>query len=129
MLGMHQDIQEKVYDEIMRVFGDSDRDATMEDLNRLVYMEQVIKETLRRWPLIAILMRSATEDLQLIAGKYKIPAGSTIIVPPSIVHLRRDIYPDPYKFDPDRFAPENMAKRHKYTFMAFGGGPRSCIGQ
>ncbi|KAL1115984.1 hypothetical protein AAG570_005479, partial [Ranatra chinensis] len=57
-----------------------------------------------------------------------IPAGSSVIIPSSVVHLRRDIYPDPYKFDPDRFSPENVASRHKYSFMAFGGGPRACIG-
>ncbi|KAL1138633.1 hypothetical protein AAG570_008696 [Ranatra chinensis] len=126
MLGIHQDIQEKVLEEIDTVFGDSNREVTLEDLPKLVYLEQVIKETLRMWPPAAIILRNIDEDVKL--SNCILPAGCTAALAAYALHMDEKIYPNPKKFDPSRFTPENIASRHKYSFLPFSGGPRSCIG-
>ncbi|XP_075233074.1 cytochrome P450 4C1-like [Lycorma delicatula] len=126
LLAMHPEIQDKVYNEVYSIFGDSDREVTWDDLNRLVYLEQVLKETLRRFAVGPIFLREVKEDIDLT--RYTIPGGCTIALCPIALHMRSDIYPEPEKFDPDRFLPENIAKRHKYSFIPFSGGPRGCIG-
>ncbi|XP_044733637.1 cytochrome P450 4C1-like [Chrysoperla carnea] len=125
MLGIHQDIQEKVYEEIYNIFGDSDRPCTNEDVKQMPYLEMVIKETLRLFPPGVVIMRYVTRSLQL--EKYTIPKGAGTII--TIMHTHRlpDIWPDPLKFDPNRFLPEECAKRHPYSFLPFSGGPRNCI--
>ncbi|RZF47741.1 hypothetical protein LSTR_LSTR006005 [Laodelphax striatellus] len=126
MLAMHPEIQDRVYNEIYSIFGDSDRGVTMEDLNNLVYLEQVIKESLRRFPVGPIFLREVKEDIDLTS--YTLPAGCTVALCPVALHMREDIYPEPEKYDPERFTAENIAKRHKYSFIPFSGGPRGCIG-
>lgn len=65
---------------------------------------------------------SATDDLVL-------PKGTTCILAPLQTHYLSDLYPNPSEFDPERFSEENVAKRHKYSFLPFSGGPRGCIGE
>lgn len=65
MLGMHLEIQNKVYEEILNIVGENDHSITFEDLPKMKYLERVIKETMRLFPVGAIIGRSATEDVQL----------------------------------------------------------------
>lgn len=58
-----------------------------------------------------------------------LPSGTMIILPPISVHRRPNYYPNPHKFDPDRFLPEECANRHAYSFIPFSAGPRNCLGQ
>nr|QZM07480.1 cytochrome P450 monooxygenase CYP349R1 [Lasioderma serricorne] len=126
MLGMHQDIQEKVYSELEDIFGDEDRSFTCEDLTRMKYLERVIKETLRLFPVGPVIVRAITEDVKL--DTFTMPKGSSTVI--TIIHTHRnpEIWPNPLKFDPDRFLPEEVSKRHPYAFVPFSGGPRNCIG-
>lgn len=61
-------------------------------------------------------------------GNFVIPAGCTVHIPLNGIHNNPDIYPNPEKFDPQRFSKENIARRHTCSFMPFGDGPRNCIG-
>ncbi|KAK5638116.1 hypothetical protein RI129_012411 [Pyrocoelia pectoralis] len=125
MLGMFPDVQEKVYQEVIDVLGPC-RSVEASDLGRFTYMERVMRETMRIFPVGPLLGRAITKDIQL--DKCVIPAGSSVVM--GIIHLHWDenVWPEPFKFDPDRFLPEEVAKRHPYSWLPFSGGPRNCVG-
>lgn len=120
--------QEIVHEELDRVFGDDrTRDVTFDDLNELKYLDMCVKEALRIFPPIAQILRHTTRDVKLDNG-LTIPPGCDIFL--LIYQLHRDpvAWPDPEKFDPERFLPENCAKRSAYSWVPFSAGPRNCIG-
>ncbi|XP_056646965.1 uncharacterized protein LOC130451760 [Diorhabda sublineata] len=125
VLGMFQDVQQNVLEEILAILG-PDRQVSPSDLPELKYTERVIKESLRLFPVAAFFLRKISEDID--AGDIVFPAGSSAFFGP--VHIQRNpkYWPDPLKFDPDRFLPENVAKRHPCTYIPFSYGPRNCIG-
>jgi len=125
-MGIHKDIQDKAYAELQEIFGDSDRDATEDDLKSMIYLEQCIKETLRRFTLVPVLIRGTESEVKI--GKYVYPEGVGIFVLASAVHFNPEFYPDPWKFNPDHFTPEAIARRPKNSFIAFSAGVRICIG-
>ncbi|VVC26885.1 Cytochrome P450,Cytochrome P450, E-class, group IV,Cytochrome P450, conserved site [Cinara cedri] len=126
LLAMHQDIQDKVYDEIYNVLGDSDRDVTPDDLFRFKYLEMVLKETLRLFPPGAIFSRKTDANIRLT--NCELPKGCNVFVSPYVTHRCPELYPDPDSFNPENFSPENESERHKFSFLAFSGGPRGCLG-
>ena len=72
-------------------------------------------------------MHQAVRDTELLG--YYLPKGTNVIAYPGMNHRLEEIYPDPYKFDPDRFTePRNEHKKHRYGFTPFGGGAHKCIG-
>lgn len=125
MLGMYPDIQEKVYEEVLDVLG-PDRPVEHTDLNRFPYMERVMRETMRLFPVGPLLVRAITKDIKL--EKCIIPAGSSVVMAIIALHWDASVWPDPFKFEPDRFLPEEVAKRHPYSWLPFSGGPRNCVG-
>uniref|UniRef100_T1J576 Cytochrome P450 n=1 Tax=Strigamia maritima TaxID=126957 RepID=T1J576_STRMM len=128
LLGHHPEIQQKVYEELQSIFGDDHRKhATLEDLKRMKHLECVIKETLRLFPSVPEIGRHLTSDV-LIDG-VKVPAGTGIGVIPLLLHRNPTVFPEPDKFDPDRFLPENTQNRNPFAYIPFSAGPRNCIGQ
>lgn len=65
--------------------------------------------------------------LFLIAN-YELPKGTNVFVSPYITHRCPELYPNPNSFNPENFSPENELDRHKFSFLAFSGGPRGCLG-
>ncbi|KAK5648082.1 hypothetical protein RI129_002974 [Pyrocoelia pectoralis] len=103
----------------------SNRNIVYQDLPKFVYLERVLKETLRLFPGGPLLGRSVTSDIKLRLY-YSRWFFFDVSRPP---HARNpEIYPDPLKFDPDRFLSEQVAKRHPYAWLPFSGGHRNCIG-
>ncbi|GMR47407.1 hypothetical protein PMAYCL1PPCAC_17602, partial [Pristionchus mayeri] len=127
-LANHPEEQEKAFEEIKELFGDDiDRDCTKDDTVRMNCLERCIKEALRIFSPVPLTVRHLGEELQL--GSYLLPRGSSLIIAPHLVHRNERIYPQPERYDPDRFLPENIAARHPYDFIPFSAGPRNCIGQ
>ncbi|KAG8196949.1 hypothetical protein JTE90_009008 [Oedothorax gibbosus] len=128
MLGHHQDVQERVVEELEEVFG-SDPDVRFdeESLRRLKYLDCVIKEVQRLYPPAPYIGRQLQEDVEV--NGYRIPKGTTCMLVIHVLHRNKDSFPDPEVFDPDRFLPDNCLHRHPFAYCPFSAGPRSCIGQ
>lgn len=127
LLGNHPEIQKKMCEELDEVFGNSDRWPTNEDLRRLKYVEYVYLESLRMYPPIPFITRIISEDV--VVDDYLIRAGTVVAIHIHRTHRSPEHYPNPDKFDPSNFYPENVKERHPYAFIAFSAGPRNCIGQ
>lgn len=98
----------------------------LEDIPRLTYTRQVIDETLRLYPAVWALPRTAGRDDELLG--HAIPRGAIVNVLVHELHRQPDIWPDPERFDPGRFAPTAAQGRHKCAYAPFGAGHRICIG-
>nr|AHW57333.1 CYP4M38 [Chilo suppressalis] len=127
LLANHKDIQDKIFEELFTIFGNSDISASYDDLSKMRYLECCIKESLRLYPPVPFISRQLTESTDL--GGYKIPSDVFCHIHIYDLHRREELFPDPLKFDPDRFLPENCIGRHPYAYIPFSAGPRNCIGQ
>ncbi|XP_004926535.1 cytochrome P450 4V2 [Bombyx mori] len=128
LLSKYPEIQEKVYKELCAVFGDSERPLVKEDLEKMKYLERVVKESLRLFPPVPFIIRKVLEDITLPSGNI-LPAGSGVVV--SIWGIHRDPKywgPEAEYFDPDRFLPERFNVEHPCCYMPFSSGPRNCLG-
>ncbi|CAO4380531.1 unnamed protein product [Caenorhabditis nigoni] len=127
-LAHNPDVQENVYKEILTVFGeDPNEDVTSEKINRLEYTERVMKESKRMFAPVPGVQRKLTKDI--VIDGITIPSEGNITISPTVLHCNPYIYEKPEKFDPDRFLPEECAKRHSYDYIPFSAGLRNCIGQ
>ncbi|XP_063924595.1 cytochrome P450 4C1-like [Zophobas morio] len=126
MLGMHHEIQEKLFEEISSVLTDNTHNVTLQHINQMKYLERVIKETLRFFPTIPFILRQVNTEVKL--GSYFVPAGCDILIPLAQLHRWPDLWPNPSKFDPDRFLPEEIKNRPRGAYLPFSTGPRNCIG-
>ncbi|GFU03020.1 cytochrome P450 4c3 [Nephila pilipes] len=128
LIGIYPDIQEKIHEELDRIFGtDTERDVTESDLNDLKYLNCVLKETNRLYAVAPIIGRLVKEDMNICG--FKVPKGTTCLVSIYFLHRDKDVFPDPEEFDPDRFLPEHSVKIPEYGYIPFSAGPRNCIGQ
>ncbi|XP_035890500.1 cytochrome P450 10-like [Anopheles stephensi] len=128
-LAKNPDVQERVFNEVRNVVGDDRKQpVTMAMLNDMHYLELVIKETLRLYPSVPMFGRKMLQNTE-INGKI-FPAGSNVIMFPFFLGRDADFFPNPEKFDPERFNVETSAeKTNPYQYVPFSAGPRNCIGQ
>jgi cytochrome P450 len=98
-----------------------------EDVPALRYTEMVVAETMRLYPPAWAIGRLALEDYEV--GGYLIPRGALVIVSQYVVHRDPRFWPDPERFDPERWTPEAKADRPQFAYFPFGGGPRRCVGE
>ncbi|XP_055952936.1 cytochrome P450 4C1-like isoform X2 [Argiope bruennichi] len=127
-LGVHQEIQKKVHEELDMIFKmEENNSISRETLTRMKYLECVIKETMRLYPTVPLILRENKQPFKVLG--HNIYTGTMCGI--FIFGLHRDpvSFPNPEIFDPDRFLPENSRNRHPYAFVAFSAGPRNCIGQ
>jgi cytochrome P450 len=103
------------------------RPPAFEDLPALKYTEMVLAESMRLFPPAWGIGRRALRDVTV--GGFEIAAGAILALSPYVVHRDERFWPDPLRFDPERFAPEARASRPRFAYFPFGGGARSCIGE
>lgn len=101
------------------------RPPTLDDLEALPYLDQVVNEALRVYPPIWGFTRDLENDDEI--GGFHIPAGSSIFVSPYVTHRHPEFWSNPEAFDPENFGAE-ARQRHKFAYFPFGGGMRKCIG-
>jgi cytochrome P450 len=124
LLGRHPAEQQLVHHEIDAVLDG--RLPTVDDMPALERTARAIKEALRLYPPAYAVGRRAESDQQI--GGYSIPAGSFVVVSQFATHRHPRFWDNPEVFDPTRFTAEREAARHRYAYLPFGAGPRSCIG-
>jgi cytochrome P450 len=100
---------------------------TFDDVPRLRYVEMVLAESLRLYPPAWAMGRSARADFRL--GDFFLPAKTTVLMSQFITHRDARFFPDPLRFDPERFTLEAKSRRSKLTYFPFGAGVRQCIGE
>lgn len=125
LLGWNPSVVKKLHQEIDEVLGD--RPVEVEDLREFTYLNMVIQEVLRMYPPAAITAREVAAD-DVIDG-YTVPKGAQVYIPIWGIHHDRRYWDRPYAFDPERWRPEEVSKRPRYSFFPFGGGNRVCIGE
>jgi len=126
-ISLHPEVEQKVYLEVAREIGD--RRLEFEDLSKLTYCTQVVKENLRVAPPAHSFVKNSPLDRETNLGKYRIPAGSSILVMLWALHYNPKLYPEPFKFKPERWEGEVAARRSPYAWLPFSYGSRGCIGQ
>jgi cytochrome P450 len=123
-LGHHPDVQDRVAAEAAEL---GDRELTADDVTRLGYTTQVLREALRLCPPAAGVGRLAVRDIDV--DGHRVEAGTLIAVGIYALHRDSALWPDPTVFDPDRFSLEQSKVRPRWHFIPFAGGARSCIGE
>jgi pentalenene oxygenase len=124
LLAEHPGIQRRLHAEVDTVLDGGA--AAFEHLPRLNLTGRIVSETLRLRPPAWIATRVTAADTHL--GGHHVPAGTTIVYSPYVLHHRPDVFPAPEGFDPDRWESPDLSPQHGYAFIPFGGGPRKCIG-
>lgn len=125
LLSQSPEVEQRLHRELDEVLGD--RMAGPSDLSALTYSRWVLSESLRLYPPAWTMGRMVVADLPV--GGYVVPAGATALLSQYVIHHDPRWYPDPWRFDPERWKPEAVAARPKYSFFPFGAGPRMCIGE
>ncbi|KAI4895262.1 hypothetical protein NFI96_011742 [Prochilodus magdalenae] len=123
-LGRHPEIFKRAKEEVDEVLG-TKREILYDDLGKLTYLSQVLKETLRLYPTAPGTSRYLHEDTA-ISG-FKVPAGCALVFSSYVSSRMEKFFKDPLKFDPDRFDPN--ATKPYFCYYPFALGPRSCLGQ
>ncbi len=125
LLAQNPEYMQELQAELDRELGG--KPATVDDLERLKYTRMVLAESMRLYPPAYAIDRSPLEDYD--TGEYIFEEGSFVLLPQWTMHRHPKYWPEPERFDPWRWTDEEVAKRPKFAYFPFGGGPRVCIGE
>ena len=125
MLSQNPECERRFHAEIDRELAG--RLPSYDEVPRLRYVEMVMAESMRLYPPAWAMGRYARNDFHL--GEFFLPAKTTVLMSQYITHRDPRFFPDPLRFDPDRFTPEAKSRRTKFTYVPFGAGVRQCIGE
>jgi cytochrome P450 len=125
LLSQHPDVEARLHDEIDTVLTGSL--PTADDVARLSYTRMVLAESMRLYPPAWTMGRRVLTDYQI--GEYVIPAQAIVLMSPWVMHHDPRFYPEPFRFDPERWATGQREARPNFAYFPFGGGPRVCIGE
>lgn len=124
LLSIHPEVEDRLFNEIGAAVGDNP--ATAADLSAMPFLKQVVQESMRIFPPVWAIARRSEEPAEY--NGFYIPEKSYIGVVPYALHRSPKLWPDPTRFDPDRFSAENAKGRNSYCYLPFAAGPRACIG-
>jgi cytochrome P450 len=125
LLSQNPECERRCHEEVDSVL--QGRLPTAEDVPRLRYVEMVMAEAMRLYPPAWAMGRYARNDFQL--ADFRLPARTTVLISQFVTHRDPRYFPDPLRFDPERFTTEAKSKRPKFTYFPFGAGVRQCIGE
>ncbi|XP_060874580.1 probable cytochrome P450 6a14 [Metopolophium dirhodum] len=132
-MAVNQDIQSRVYDEINETANVYGLPFSYEAISSMNYLEQCLKETMRKYPPVQALARVCTKQFRVPGTDLDLDVGTAVLIPVYAIHHDPQYYPEPDTFDPDRFAKDGDGGggdngRPAGVFLPFGDGPRICIG-
>ena len=122
LLATHPAVEERMHREIETVVGS--RSPELADIARLTFTGKVLRESLRLYPPAWIIGRRALRDV--VVGNYLVRNGTTVLVSPLVMHRTARYFPEPGRFDPDRW---DSVEPAQFVYFPFGGGARRCIGE
>ncbi|KAK7788927.1 hypothetical protein R5R35_014078 [Gryllus longicercus] len=131
VLAVHPHVQERARREVEEALEDG-HTLTYEALKKMKYLDMVISETLRMYPPTPVAARKCTHTFAVLGTKkrsgFVVRPGDTLWLPIYALHNDPELFPDPDKFDPERFSQANEPHAVPFSYLPFGAGPRSCIG-
>lgn len=127
-LALNPEIQTKLRQEILDTLNENDGKITYDMINSMTYMDMVVSEALRMYPPLGFLDRVANNDYKLPDSNLVIEKGTPIMISMIGMHYDEQYFPNPKKFDPERFNDVNKRSRPGYVYFPFGEGPHICIG-
>nr|ULR85603.1 cytochrome P450 [Spodoptera frugiperda] len=133
-LALNPDVQERLVQEIKEHDEKNGGKVDFTSIQSMKYMDMVVSEVLRLWPPFVMFDRECTRDYNLgkpndsASREFVVRKGVELWIPTYAIHRDPQYFPDPDKFDPERFSDENKHKIKPFTYTPFGTGPRNCIG-
>ncbi|XP_018321432.1 probable cytochrome P450 6a23 [Agrilus planipennis] len=127
-LALNPEIQNRVREEIITVLKEFDGNVTYEAVSKMRYLEMCVCEAARKYPALPVLTRVCCKNYKIPDTDIVIEKGTVVLVPVQGIHYDPEYYPEPEKFDPERFSEENKKNMISCTWLPFGDGPRNCIG-
>ncbi|KAL6437257.1 hypothetical protein ACFW04_005052 [Cataglyphis niger] len=127
-LAIHPEIQDKLRKEIHNALDENDNKITYDMVLSLPYLDMVVSEVLRMYPTLPFLDRVTTQTYKMKNSDLVLEKGTPIYISMLGMHFDPEYFPDPHKFDPERFNEENKRNRPSCVYFPFGEGPRACIG-
>lgn len=125
LLSQHPQVEARLHaalDEVLQ-----DKAPTLDDVPRLKFVEMIFAEALRLYPPVWIIGRRAINDCEL--GDWQVPAESIVLLSQYVTHHDARFFPEPEKFDPQRWTPEAKSARPDYSYFPFSSGSRQCLGE
>lgn len=107
------------------------KDLEFDAVGNMEYLQNCVKESLRMYPPLIMLMRMAMEDIETThqGEKYVIPKGDIVITSPAVSSRLSSVFKNPDKFEPERFGEERNEQKTPFAYLGFGGGRHACLGQ
>lgn len=127
-LALQPDIQQRLRSEILEAVENNNGKVTYEMVTSLPYLDMVVSETLRKYPALPFLERVAGENYELPNSNLTLEKGTPVYISNLGLHYDSEYYPEPYKYDPERFDEEKKKNRRSCVYLPFGDGPHMCIG-
>jgi cytochrome P450 len=125
LLSLNPQVEKHLHEELAAILAG--RLPTPDDVAKLEYTARVLAESMRLYPPAWAVGRQAVRDFKV--GQYVLSAGTYVVMSQWVMHRDERFFPDPLRFDPDRFLPEAEARRPRFSYFPFGAGSRQCIGE